>query len=675
MIKALILFLVLFPLLISVPGYFIAKKWPKCREWFFISTNVIELVIMVIVALTFKNSTETSFVLEKVIGLGLSFKADTFRVIYASISIFLWLMTITFSKEYMHHYEHKERYYLFYLLTLCGVVGVFFSNDLFTTFVFFEIMSFASYPLVIHEEKEEAMKAGETYLAIAVISGMILLVGLFFVYNEVNSLSFEAIKEFTELNGVTTYTFVGGILMLFGFGAKAGMYPLHIWLPKAHPVAPAPASALLSGILTKTGVFGIIVISANIFLGNVQFASILLSLAVITMFLGALLGLFSTNLKRTLACSSMSQIGFILVGISFMILLGEEGGLAQCGALLHMANHSLIKLVLFMCAGVVAMNIHALELNDIKGFGRKKPFLMIIFLIGALGIMGIPGFNGYVSKTMIHEAIVEYITEEALTGGMLVLFKSIEWIFLASGGLTVAYMTKLFVCLFIEKNEDSEKQAKFDNMKHYMSPLSIVVFVLSAIIIPVIGVLPNIINSNIIADANAFFGVERFTHHVEFFGWESLKGGLISIGIGAALYGLVRVFFIKKGKYVDLWPSKLDLEFILYRPIIVDFSFIIVKYVVRPIALCLDLIILGLNKTILKAHTYKFNDETVPYRIGKTLDSYTHKDDHFFAKKIDAFANTLKDYIDDKASSFSFALGMIATGIIIVLIFAIFISL
>ena len=131
-------------------------------------------------------------------------------------------------------------------------------------------------------------------------------------------------------------------------------------------------------------------------------------LAAVTMFLGAVLALFSVDLKRTLACSSMSQIGFILTGISMMCLLGEENALAARGTLLHMANHSLIKLCLFMCAGCVYMNVHSLSLNDIRGFGRKKPLLFISFLMGALGIGGIPLWNGYVSKTLIHESIVEY---------------------------------------------------------------------------------------------------------------------------------------------------------------------------------------------------------------------------------------------------------------------------
>src|SRR5699024_5013413 len=143
-----------------------------------------------------------------------------------------------------------------------------------------------------------------------------------------------------------TALYAAGGLALAGFGAKAGMFPLHIWLPKAHPVAPAPASALLSGILTKSGVFGILLLSRYLFWAELSWSQVVLALGVVTMVLGAVLALFSIDLKRTLACSSMSQIGFILVGVAMQGFLGHENALAAWGTVLHMLNHSLIKLVL-----------------------------------------------------------------------------------------------------------------------------------------------------------------------------------------------------------------------------------------------------------------------------------------------------------------------------------------
>ena len=197
------------------------------------------------------------------------------------------------------------------------------------------------------------------------------------------------------------------------------------------------------------------ILTAYLFLGSAAWGALILLLGVCTMVIGALLALLSMDLKRTLACSSVSQIGFILVGVGMSGLLGEENALAMRGSLLHMVNHSLIKLVLFMAAGVVFMNVHKLDLNEIRGFGRRKPLLNGIFLMGALGIGGIPLWNGYISKTLLHESIVEYTTlirSGRVTGLFTASFmKGIEWIFLISGGLTIAYMTKLYVCLFLER--------------------------------------------------------------------------------------------------------------------------------------------------------------------------------------------------------------------------------
>ena len=486
--------------------------------------------------------------------------------IYCYIALFMWSVSLLFSKEYFAHYSHKVRYYGFMLLTMFATLGVFLAKDLFTMFIFFEVMSLSSYVWVVQEETEEALKVGVTYLTIAVIGGMVMLMGLFLLNHALGTLRidilYQAVQSVWSEKSGQIYT--AGFLMLFGFGAKAGMFPLHFWLPKAHPVAPAPASALLSGILTKCGILGILVLTAQVFVHDLTWGSVILTLGVFGMVVGAVLAVFSVNLKRTLACSSVSQIGFILVGVGMQCFLGEENALAVRGTFLHMVNHSLIKLLLFNLAGVVYMNIHALDLNTVRGFGRKKPFLMITFLMGALGIGGMPLLNGYVSKTLLHESIVEYIAHLTAHGHSALLFQAIEWIFLFSGGLTVAYMLKLFICIFIEKHP--EKQEQYNAKTNYMSVLSKLVLGISAVILPIMGAFPGM-TMNKMADAvMGFLRSGPLHHEVHYFAWVNLKGGLISIGIGILVYFLViRKVFMKNGNYVNLWPEKLDLEVIFSK--------------------------------------------------------------------------------------------------------------
>lgn len=515
------------------------------------------------------------FVIPGICGMGIHLQVDGFRLIYLCIAVLMWGMSGMFSREYMAHYPNKKRYYRFFWMTFVATCGVFLSADLYTTFIFFEIMSFTSYVWVAFDEKKESLKAAETYLAVAVIGGMVMLMGLFLLYDLLGTLEISQLAEAAAPYREEPELYVAGALMLVGFGAKAGCFPLHIWLPKAHPVAPAPASALLSGILTKTGVFGIIVVSCQIFGGDKAWGLVMTGLGFVTMFLGAVLALVSVNLKRTLACSSVSQIGFILTGIGMSCLLssaGESNALAVRGAFLHMVNHSLLKLVLFLCAGVVFMNLHQLELNDIRGFGRKKPALCFGFFMGSLGIGGMPLWNGYVSKTLLHESIVEYGHIAADSHG---LWTAAEWLFLLTGGITVAYMLKLFVALFVEKHPT--RQGEFDGLDaSYMRPLSRLSLVAPALLLPVLGMTPQITMDGLADLGQAFFAGDPLEHGIHYFSVINLKGSLISIGIGLFLYlAVVRTLLMEKNRetageksYVNRWPNWLDLENLVYRPLL-----------------------------------------------------------------------------------------------------------
>ena len=526
-----------------------------------------------------------SFVIPGILsGSGLTFCVTGFRAVYAVITAIMWVGTTMFSPEYFaHEKENLGRYKFFVLFTLGAVEGVMLSADLMTAFVFFEVLSFTSFTWVIHEQTRDAIRAGYTYLFVAVIGGLMLFMGLVLLDRTVGTLSFAGLSEALKGAGSSADSLAqpkvlaAGVLILLGFGAKAGMFPLHVWLPKAHPAAPSPASALLSGILTKVGVYGILMTALYVLAGDFRFGLIVLAAGMITMLLGAVLALFSVNLKRTLACSSMSQIGFILTGVAVTVLMGAVGEkeavmTALAGTVQHMVNHSLLKLTLFMCAGVVVMNLHSLTLDDIRGFGRNKTSLKIAFALGGLGISGVPLFNGYISKTLLHEGIVEAIhvmaearefglsTIDAATAGNITdILRVGEWIFLFSGGLTFAYMLKLFICIFVEKNRDEERQERYDSK--CMNPVSTAAILGSSLFMVILGMPP--VTKRLIAFALGEDEILEFAA----FTLENLKGGAISLAIGALVYlFVVRRLLFREGSYVNLWPEKLDLEEGLYRP-------------------------------------------------------------------------------------------------------------
>ena len=718
-------FIVLYPMLGSLIVYVIGRYHKNLRDYFMQFICISECILFLCMLVQYLNQPiPLVFHLNDFCGMGLHLKMDGFRVLYGTIAAFMWALTSLLSKQYFGHYHNRNRYYLFFLLTLGATEGVFLSADLYTTFIFFEMMSFTSYVWVVHDEKKESLRAGSTYLAVAVIGGLVMLMGLFLLYDTIGTLTISEIwpavcstrEELVKLiasssfvpeseiaSGITSMRefhirlYAAGFCMLFGFGAKAGMFPLHIWLPKAHPVAPAPASALLSGILTKAGIFGILVISCNIFFGDVAWGSVLVILAVFTMVIGAVLAVFSTNLKRTLACSSVSQIGFILTGIGMSVLLGEENVLAVRGALLHMVNHSLIKLVLFMAAGVVFMNIHALDLNEIRGFGHKKPLLHFSFLMGALGIGGAPLWNGYVSKTLIHESILEYI--ELLKEGSLQtawfsagFMKAVEWAFLISGGMTIAYMLKLYICIFIEKNEDAGKQQKYDEMsKSYMTLQSRIAMLLSGIILPIMGFFPQIVMNKMADLGQDIFRLMTEIENVKYFSLANLKGGFISIIIGTLLYfGVIRTLFIRKteqGKkvYVDLWPKWLDLENMLYRPLLLTILPFLFGVLCRILDSLVDGIVVLLRKTIYKDSPLPHElEEGTPltHLAGSFMDTLrewkyklAHKDmpqGPTFEHRLANLHEDLNENITIIGRSMSFGLLLFCIGLMITVAYLIF---
>lgn len=598
--------LVFFPFIAGLLAYGAGNAGRK-RHVLGVSLVTVEALLTALLswnALLDQTEVAVKFYLPAFCGFGLHLELDGFRLIYACVTAFMWTMTILLSGEYLQRHEHVGRFYLFMFWTLGATMGVFLSGDLYTTFLFFEIMSFTSYVWVVQEEDKAALQAGSTYLAVAVTGGLVMLMGIFLLYHSLGTVMIDELYEAGTACANKKMLYAAGACMLFGFGAKAGVFPLHLWLPKAHPVAPAPASALLSGVLTKTGIYGILILSCRLFLHDTAWGKLILTLGVITMLGGAFLAVFSIDLKRTLACSSMSQIGFILLGIGMQCLLGEENAPAAYGTLLHMVNHSLIKLVLFMAAGVIFMNTHALDLNQIRGYGRKKPLLAGIFLIGALAIGGIPMFGGYVSKTLLHEAILEYDSS---------VMAAVEWLFLLSGGLTIAYMTKLFAAIFIEKNEDRQLQAKYDgetekSSRHYMNGNTAFALVSSALVLLVWGLFPHSIMDRVAKLGQSFMRLDESAYRISYFSPENLKGALISILIGAAVYLLfVRKVLMRKSKeYVNLWPRWLDLENLLYRPLLLNILPTLLGVLCRILDSFADGVVVLLRKTI-------YHDSPLPH--------------------------------------------------------------
>lgn len=637
-------FVILFPVLAGLAVPFLRKGGEKTLgRWAVLATGI-TLLGMVAVAVLGWGNTYTVPVMNLTVAL------DGFRCLYGIVVAFMWFIAAMLSPQYFRHHHHLGRYYFFFLLCLGFTLGVFLSYELYTTFLFFELMSLGSYVWVVQEETEGALDAGKTYLTIAVLGGLVTLMGLFLLEDIAGTLLISELGAACAATAERGRLWAAALCIFFGFAAKAGLFPLHIWLPKAHPVAPAPASALLSGVLTKAGLFGVLTITAEILVGEQTWGYLLLALGAITMVLGAVLAVFSTNLKYILACSSLSQIGFITVGISMICLLGEENALAANGSVLYMMNHSLVKLVLFLFAGAVYMNVHALDLNEIRGFGRGKPLLHAVFLCGACSLAGIPGFCGYISKTLVHEAIVEYAHHSHLW-----FITAVEWLFLFSGGLTAAYLTKIYVAVFHQKGKDYGKS--------WGTPATKLALCLAAVTLPVLGLLPHTLAERLSLLTLSFTGGHPFHHEVHYLAWVNLKGVVISLCIAAVVYFLFirKCLITKEGIYRSVWPKWLSLEESFYKPFF-RAVFAVVGVVCRIVCDLPDALLFALRKTVLRPVREKVRTDPYP----RLIRSFSRFGEESPRRHADAAA-TRQDTMSRFTGSLSFALLMTCLGLCIIL--------
>ena len=325
-------------------------------------------------------------------------RTDDTAKYFAAVMAFVWCAAGLYSFEYMASEGHQRRYYSFCLITMGVLQALCMAGSIITYYMCYELMTLLTVPLVMHEMTKDAVAAGIKYLIYSVLGASLVLLGVFLLSPYVRSWSFTAqgVLDPEKAAGHEGLVLAAGLLMLVGFGTKAGMFPLHGWLPTAHPVAPAPASAVLSGIITKAGVLGIFravyfLLGAAALRGTwVQ--TVFMSLTLFTVFMGSLLAYKEHVLKKRLAWSSVSQVSYVLFGLSTLHPLGVTG------ALLHVAAHSLIKDTLFMTAGAIIHKTGKHNVDELDGIGRQMPVAMWCFTLVSVGLVGIPPCLGFVSK-------------------------------------------------------------------------------------------------------------------------------------------------------------------------------------------------------------------------------------------------------------------------------------
>lgn len=344
---------------------------------------------------------------EKAFGIGL--QIDSLGMFLALIITGAALLSVIYSLKYMSHDNGLEKYYVLFLLLTSSMIGFVFTGDLFNMYVMLEIMTFAAIALTAFRNyKEKSVEAAFKYIVTGSLGSSLILLGTCLIYSETKTLNLAEIAVVIKaMESMTPTLIVAFSLMMVGYAVKAFMVPCHTWPTDAHMAAPSSISMILSGVMSKTGIYAIIRLVFMIFglASNKPVGYLILVWGVITMVIGVSMALLQHDFKRLLAFHSVSQIGYIITALGIAIIeTGEVSVLAMTGGTYHMINHAIFKGLLFLTAGAILYTTGTTDLESVSGLGKRMPFTMAMFLFGAAGISGIPPFNGFASKWMIYEA-------------------------------------------------------------------------------------------------------------------------------------------------------------------------------------------------------------------------------------------------------------------------------
>lgn len=495
-----LLLVLVFPLVGAFISLLLGQYKERIRDFFNLALTFLVFLWVMSLYPIIQNGPITYYV-ANVMGTGLYLKMDLLRYYLVALSSIIWFIVTLYSVFYLTKHKNRNRYYFAYLLTYSFAMGIFLSENLLNLFTFFEAMTFSSYVLIIHDEDEYSHQAGVSYLAMAITGGLIMLMGILVAFDYTDTLVIGELATKIKLLDPNIQRLISTLIVI-GFGVKSSMFPLHTWLPKAYVAAPTPGTAVLSGVLLKTGLYGMYVASVVLVLDQ-GLSTLIILLGIINTLLGGFLAMNQRNVKRIVAYSSMSQAGFMIMGIGLIGLLHEEGGLALLATILYMINHGFAKVLLFLAVGVIVYWLRELSLTNIWGSGRNHLLLKGLFIVGMLGTIGFPGFNGFVSKTLLHEALVE-----ASHTTHLPIYGAIEVFYYIGSTLTVAYMLKLYIALFVSKNKVyEEKPSKTLNYKAGIPLVLLSGFVLW------VGLMPNWFMEPLIAYIHGLgYHIEEMPH-------------------------------------------------------------------------------------------------------------------------------------------------------------------
>ncbi len=404
-----------------IPGLLIftlREEQQGLRTFYNLLGAVLKLVLVAVMLYGITRGVEFRFSLPFVPGSGLVLHGDALSLQFVVLSSLLWLATTIYAIGYMEDSPLRSRFFGYFSLCVSATVGLALAGNLVTFLLFYELLTLATFPLVVTRGTGEALRAGRIYLAFTLAGGALALMGVALLHTLGGTPNFEPGGYLSPLVDSERFSLmVAFAFLVVGFGVKAALVPLHGWLPLAM-VAPAPVSALLHAVaVVKAGAFGLVRVVYDVYgisvVEALQLNQPLLWLAAATIIYGSLRALGQTNLKKRLAYSTVSQVSYIAFGVALL------GPLAAVGALAHLVHQGMMKVTLFYCAGNFAETLGIHRIEEMNGVGRRMPLTMVAFTLGALGMIGVPPLAGFISKWYLGLGALQVGQEWAL--GVLVL--------------------------------------------------------------------------------------------------------------------------------------------------------------------------------------------------------------------------------------------------------------
>ena len=428
--------------------------------------------------------------------IGIALEVDALSLFFALLVSVAVFVSGVYSIQYMRHDDNEREYYTLFLMLGGGVMGLVLSGDLFNMFIMVEILTFAAVALTAFRNTAKgALEAAFKYLVVGSIGSTCILVGTSMLYAQAHTLNLAQLAQVIPGN-LNTATKVAFALLFVGFGTKAFIVPFHPLAADAHGAAPASISVMISGVLTKSGIYGIIRLTYFLFqtmnLGTMQF--LLVFIGSLSMFICVTMALAQHDFKRLLAFHSISQIGYVLTAVGLCTALGISAGLY------HAMNHTLFKGLLFLAAGAVLHQTGTTDLDRLGGLSKKMPWTTVLFLIGAFSISGIPPFNGFASKWMIYQATYEKAVESGNIGFLLVTI-----IALITSVLTLASFVKVSQSVFF-----GQLPRELENVKEVSFGMRLAMGIF-ALLCVLTGLFPNLVTTYITEPAaKAVFSVAQY---------------------------------------------------------------------------------------------------------------------------------------------------------------------